>query len=543
MESQGRLIVEVWRAFLRQFWVIFFVSSIGTMLTIFVAFILPPIYQSEARILVESQQIPDDLARSTVMSDAIERLQLIEQRLMTRDNLLRVIEEQDLFVGRTDMTLSEKIDALRSATVIRPIALKTTTRRRSGQDLSISAFTIAVRFEDAEKASKIANDFVTKVLDQNARARSERATETADYFEAEEQRLANALSEIETEITTFKNENEGRLPDSMEYRRGEVTRLAEAEFNLEQRLLELEEERSSLEIQLAQLRDTSELEVEQQASAEEQELRRLETTLAQKRAVFAESHREIKALKAQIGALEAVIQNAPARAKVSDNEATSLKLRTAEATMSRRLELLTTQIELISEQRQGLREKRRRLEESILETPRLEMQLNVMNRKYNDLQEQYAQSVAKRAVADTGEKLELNQQAERFEVIENALVADKPVAPDRRRLVILGSAASVALSAAIAFLLEVLNPTMRTAAQMERALDLRPVATIPYIRTRKERINRAIRLGMTVLIVVIGLPASLWAIDTYYLPLQLLFDRFIDQAGLEEVVRVIVSLF
>jgi len=58
---------------------------------------LPPVYEASAKILVESQLIPIDLAQPTVTANALERVQAIEQRLMTRDNLLDIVRKFDLF--------------------------------------------------------------------------------------------------------------------------------------------------------------------------------------------------------------------------------------------------------------------------------------------------------------------------------------------------------------------------------------------------------------------------------------------------------------
>src|SRR4029078_6792640 len=62
------------------------VSAIGAV----VALAWPATYRAEDKILVQSQEIPSDLVRPTVVSLANERIQTIEQRVMTRDNLLAI---------------------------------------------------------------------------------------------------------------------------------------------------------------------------------------------------------------------------------------------------------------------------------------------------------------------------------------------------------------------------------------------------------------------------------------------------------------------
>ena len=48
------------------------------------ALLQTPQYEAEARLLLESSQIPDSLAAPTVRDSAIEKLQVLEQRLLTR---------------------------------------------------------------------------------------------------------------------------------------------------------------------------------------------------------------------------------------------------------------------------------------------------------------------------------------------------------------------------------------------------------------------------------------------------------------------------
>ena len=57
---------------------------------IIIAMTLPPTYVSQMRLIVESPQIPANLASSTVTTSAPEQLQIVEQRLLTRPVLLDI---------------------------------------------------------------------------------------------------------------------------------------------------------------------------------------------------------------------------------------------------------------------------------------------------------------------------------------------------------------------------------------------------------------------------------------------------------------------
>src|SRR5262245_23165437 len=80
------------------------------------AMLWPPTFLSEGKILVESQQIPTDLVRPTVTATAKERLQVIEQRVMTRDNLLTIMDKYQLFADRRQsLSRTELLDLMRES--------------------------------------------------------------------------------------------------------------------------------------------------------------------------------------------------------------------------------------------------------------------------------------------------------------------------------------------------------------------------------------------------------------------------------------------
>src|SRR5215468_9900361 len=74
--------------------------GIGVTLAVLLALLLPAHYQSSATILIEQQEMPADLVRSTVTSFADQRIQTISQRVMTTETLLKLINKFDLYPDR-----------------------------------------------------------------------------------------------------------------------------------------------------------------------------------------------------------------------------------------------------------------------------------------------------------------------------------------------------------------------------------------------------------------------------------------------------------
>src|ERR1700691_235442 len=86
-------LLSYWRR-RRTFWPI---AGVGILITILLALLLPPTYQSMATILIEQQEIPQELVRSVITSYADQRVQIISQRVMTTQNLLSLIERYNLY--------------------------------------------------------------------------------------------------------------------------------------------------------------------------------------------------------------------------------------------------------------------------------------------------------------------------------------------------------------------------------------------------------------------------------------------------------------
>ena len=85
------------------------IFSAIVLLTTAIAFLLPAIYKSGSTILIEQQEIPQELVMSTVTSYAAERIQTIQARVMTRTNLLRIVDEFKLYEDERKFETKEEI--------------------------------------------------------------------------------------------------------------------------------------------------------------------------------------------------------------------------------------------------------------------------------------------------------------------------------------------------------------------------------------------------------------------------------------------------
>jgi uncharacterized protein involved in exopolysaccharide biosynthesis len=225
-----------------------------------------PLYQAQGKILVETPAIPADLVRPTVTDTANQRIQVIQQRIMTRDNLLGIVKKFGLFPSQKQwMSASQILDLMKERTELKLVDLSLPSQLNNLNNLTI-AFTLSFEYENPQLAAQVANEFLTLILNEDARNRTNRASETTKFLEQEVKRLQGILASTQMQITEILL----KPVDQIE-------------------------------------------EVPQQLKEQRAELTKLKLDLIQKSALYSSAHPEVITLKKRIAALEKMIAQAPVR--------------------------------------------------------------------------------------------------------------------------------------------------------------------------------------------------------------------------------------
>ena len=492
-------------------------------LTFTVAILLPPIYLATAKILVESQQIPTDLARPTVTSDALERLQIIQQRLTTRDNLLDIARKFNLRPSHGgSISPSDLVDFVRESTSIGQIAVSTGRSRRN-QKQAI-AFKVSYESRSPNTAAGVANELVGLILEQNIRSRTSRASETLKFFREQVNTLQQKIVSLESQIVEFKSKNEATLPDSLEYRRGAMTQLRTEIAEIASKIVTLEGQRDLL------LRSPNTIVEGFSADPTISELDKLQLQLVQLRGLYTDSHPNVRSVKQQIAALQTALQNTPKSGTARKQDGKNLWSNgkapaNVNSANTSRSQVIGRQVELLKKQRDELQVRFDDVNKSVLQTPQVEIALNSLLREHENLQSRFNQAKLKMAEAETGERLEEDRQSERFEIIEQAAVPTKPEKPNRVRIILVGLFASIAAGVGLVLLMEMLDQSVRTSQDLEKRLSVRPIAVIPYISTREEVAARRRNIKLLMAGSAASIVVGLGLIHAFYLPLQLVIEK------------------
>jgi polysaccharide chain length determinant protein (PEP-CTERM system associated) len=508
-----------WRLFIRRLpamLAIFIVcSAIGTV----VAMRAPTTFRTEARLVVEDPQIPGDLATSTVRTDANTSIQIIQQRLLTRANLLEIANDLNVFENYSAMSPDDIVQQMRQATGIR--------RRGGGRSDEPIIVTVSFEARSGQIAANVVNEYVTRIVNANVQLRTGSAEETLNFFEQEAQRLATELDLQSARITEFQTRNSDALPDDQPFR---LSRLS----LLQERLANAERERTSLIDQRARIVTIFEATGEIAApdavamSPDQQLLQQLESELANALLVFSEENPQVQILQRRIEQLRSRVE----ADLDADTASGPSEPRDAASVLDVQLVQIDSQIETLDTVIASAQEEITRLENAIARTPLNAITLRGLERDYENVRRQYDRVVASLAEASTGERIEVTARGQRISVIEAANVPREPSSPNRPRIITMGVAAGLGLAGGLFVLLELLNRSIRRPAELTARLGITPLSTIPYIESlARKRTRQAMQIA-AILVVLVGVPAALWSIDAYYMPLDMLADRILDRFGL-----------
>ncbi|MEW9920356.1 GumC family protein [Marimonas sp. MJW-29] len=477
---------------------------------------LPDTFSTSARLLHEAPQIPSSMIPTTVQTGAEEQLAVIEQRLLTRANLIDIANRFDVFENIREMEPDRVYERMREATTI---------RRRSGGRSGATMMTIEFKGRAPRIVANVVNEYVTLVLDENARFRVSRAENTLDFFQQEVDRLDEELTRQTVEITRFKTENADALPQDRNFRLQRASLLQERRERLARELALARQQRGNIEARFAVSRRPSVT----PSSATEQELLVIKAELDRLTETYSESNPRVIRLKDRIEQLEAIVaaqtseRDQIAGVEVGAEEQILLELAIEEA--DNRIDALQSQIDETAAELEEL-------QTSISQSTANSFQLAELERDLAITQSRYDNAVANLNSARMSERIEATAQGERISVVENASVPQIPSGPNRLAIAAVGIISGIGLAVGYFVLLEFMNRSIRRPSELVDRYNVVPIVTIPYMESPFARLIRRSALIMATLAVLVGVPLALWYVDSYYQPLELIVQRGLSKLGL-----------
>lgn len=516
---------------LRRLHYILIIFLVVTAISVVVAYRLPPVYESSARLLLENSQIPDALAAPTVDTAALEQLQIVQQRLLTRQNLLEIAHKFAALPKMDTMDPDDVVTAMLDATRI---------DTQAGRDQA-TLMTVAFDAPSGQVAAAVVNEYITRILADSTSSRTTQAQDTLQFFRQEVDRLSADLTTQSAKILAFQNQNADALPDTQSYRLTQQSNLQERLAGLDRQIADLKNQRQRL---IDIYRASGQTDLPDQGanlSPEAQQLAQLKIDLTQALAVYAPTNPKVALIKTKIAELEAKVNlgRATSDGKATPDETGTDATGSADPAPRRSTSPLDihladqdAQIIQLSEQRDDVSLQLATLKDAIERSAGVAVQLQALQRDYDNIQGQYNTATDRLSKASTGERIEVLSKGQRIAVLDPATVPDKPVRPRRKRIAAMGAAAGLMLGLGLVGLVELLNTSVRRPIDLERHLDIKPIGTIPYTRTPGETLRRRLGIALFLVALTAGLSGGAYLVDRYYMPMDIIMAKMTSKLGL-----------
>ncbi len=582
-EESGKSLQDYLDIWQRRKWPMLGIMAAVFLLAVAIALILPPVYRSTATILIEDQDIPRELVQSTVTSYAAQRIEVINREVMTRSNLLKLIDRHNLFADqRGRVPVETIIGKMREAISLEMLSAEVIDPRSGRPTEATIAFTVSFDAGNPEVAQRVANDLVSLYLSENIKRRTRKAAETTEFLAAEEERLRKQLAQIEEKIADFKAKHATALPEFSQMNIQLAERTRQEISDIDRQLRSLKERQYYLEGQLAVVKPTAPIvstdgrmvlddaerlrmlrseyarvsakygadhpdvkrlrreiaALEQQGiglggrDPREVELERLQAEYAEARNRYSEEHPDVIKLKRRIANLEVDLAQSPPVRRGSWGGETGPADNPAFVTLQSQLKAVNSEIASLQVQRRELKAQLANYERSMALSPEVEREYANLVRDKNNIVLRLQDIAQKLMDARLSQDLEKESKAERFTLLEPALLPEKPIKPNRLAIVFLGLVFAVAASIAYAAVAETINKGVFGRHHLATILKEPPLAVIPYIETEEDlEHQRKIKI-LVASSAVIGMVLLIAAVHFFWRPLDVLWFSAMRNIGM-----------
>ncbi len=530
-------------------------------LAVVVAFFWPNTYVSAASIRVVPPAVPEKLVPTNVSVQMAERVAAMQQTILSRNTLTNIIQTYDLYRReRSRLPMEDIIEKMqRNITVT---GLTTLGSGGSAGSPRAAAFKIGFAYDNRYIAQKVTRDLMTRFIDENIRERFSQSQQTTQFLRDQYDQKKLELDAIEQKLTTFRQANIGRLPDSMGSNIQQIGVLESRTSTLNTNISRARQEQMMLETELRatreklnavnRIRDVVQLpgggvatssgaagpsDADLELGRVERELQQLERGLERMLEQYKPTYPDVQRLQARIVNLKreredlvnrklairepgaassspAPVRTAtavpvnPARAReVAEMESQITRLQGA--IRAKEIEADRYQREIGDAERRS-KEIQIRIESGPVGATQLEQLMRdyeITKKGYDDLKMRLAQS-------QVASDLEERKQGETLEVLDLPSLPEQPTAPNRPVIVIAGVVIGLLLGLAMVTMRELKDNSLKSLKDIRAYTQFNVLGSIPLIENdlvvRRQRRLSVLGWSSACLLAVLVMAGSIY---------------------------------
>jgi polysaccharide chain length determinant protein (PEP-CTERM system associated) len=417
---------------------------------------------------------------TTVTSFAEQRLQTINQRIMSFSRLLEIIQRFNLYPEYKDKwTTEEIVEKMREDTILEPISAEVIDRRTGRPTSATIAFTLSYEGKNPNTVQQVTNVLTSLFLSENLQVREKQAKEASAFLETELEKIKVDLADLDARIALFKEEHLNELPEVMQLNLQSLDRVERDIALANEQLRKLKENEQYHMTQLASIDPYIN---DEEETTSKRRLEELKVELVHLTKRFSDEYPDVKKTRAEIADLERQLtridRKRKAKGEPPDNP--------AYINLSAQLASTRTEIDSINRRIEALQLSTNEFRRRISATPKVEEAYNALVSERENTQAKYNDLMQKHMEARVAQGMEKEQKGERFTLIDPARLPEKPFKPNRLAIILIGLVLGIGAGIGVAALREFSDEAVRKVDQLERMTNFPVLAGIPAIVTKQD---------------------------------------------------------
>ena len=485
----------------------------GLVVAVVVAFLWPDTYVSQAVMRITPQQISDRLVPTVVNMQMQQRLQAMQQEILSRGQLAELIQQPSLDLyhkERLRYPMEDIVQDMRN----KAIKIQTIEVTSGGGSRIASAFTISFSYPDRFKAQAVVRALVTKFTEQNVRVQHDQANITSTFLADEMKQAKDRMDTLEQALMKFKAENMGRLPEQFQANVAQLNTYQMMVSQANEGLSRLQQQKLQLETQLQnnntnasyynsiledQVAVTGQAQVRNETLNQlNQRIMNLQSEIAALQEQLTPSHPTIKRAQASLAALEkrrqeaekedlerqaAAPSSAPTVKRVPNQQALKAvqDLVASNNVLKTEIQNLNLQMDEKVKQIQELNRMIASYQSRVEGSPQLEGQYLALTRDLSLAKQSYEDLHRKAKVSDTAKDLEEHKAGENLEVLDPASDPQSPSEPNRPQIAAIGAGMGLMLGIVLAGAKEMKNTSLKNLKDVRAYTNLPVLSSIPLL--------------------------------------------------------------
>jgi len=485
----------------RRWWIIvpFMLAMIAG---IYLAIVLPKIYESTTVIVVRAQRVPSNYVRALVNEDLTVRLDAIYQQLLSRTHLEGIINKLNLFSGPAfqNMFIEDKVALMRKKINVR------IAEDIKGRKNRVDSFSISFRAANPVIAMKVVNELGNFFIEENLKSREAQASGTSDFLEEELLSLRKHLEILDEKIKNYREHYMGALPEQLETNlrildrlQTQMTSKQEVLIDAKNRLVLLEKQ---ITVEETQPKEDNLLQENNVGTfSRSARLNQMREQLLNLNAKYTDRHPDVIRLVREIEDLENShaadeTQPEPKYTRLADPNRLNANLRKNEQKqlLVRQREELKSEISSLNLENSKLVEQIQLYQKRVEDTPKREQELSSLKRDYTNVKATYDSLLTRQLEAKLAVNMEKKQKGEQLRIIDPGKLPTKPIEPDMTKLFLMTILVGLGIGGGLVFLFENMDTSFKGSDDIESYFGLPLLATIPLLDQQRRKVRQKLNI-------------------------------------------------